>query len=560
MPAQSNTPELITSAGDRSRYTAFFEPWWAWTLVLVFILVALTRIFSTYSIFSQTYDEPAHIARGMEWLDKGEYTYFLEHPPLAPVMVAAGPYLYGARATSHPSRFQEGNAILHTDGAYFRNLTLARLGTLPFFILATLTLWLWAKRDFNVAAGLLAAGIFTTLPSTLAHSGLATTDMAFTAMFLLSLFAFRLWLERPALPRSVFLGTALGLVLITKFSALAYFPISAACITLVYASQHGRSRSLLSIPWIRWAGSAAVVALLCGFVIWSGYRFSFGTAESLPGVLADLPLPAPEFILGIRTVINHNNEGHLSFLLGEAGRDGWWNYFPVVIAVKTPLAILALLIIGSTTIVGRVRSGRGADSRLIPALASLAILGFAMTSNINIGQRHILPIYPFFAMIAGFGAYTLWCKVRPQPIARTVLVLLLIAYGVSTGLAHPNHLAYFNEMAKSHPENVLVDSNLDWGQDIYRLAVRLEERNIDELWSCLHSSHRRPDLVKLGLPPVDKLPPYKERSGWIAVSMTCLKLGTLEPPYDQYDWLEAHEPVERIGRSIFLYYIPPEGD
>jgi hypothetical protein len=184
------------------------------------------------------------------------------------------------------------------------------------------------------------------------------------------------------------------------------------------------------------------------------------------------------------------------------------------------------------------------------------MLGVAMTSNINIGQRHILPVYPFLTMVAGYGAFHLWSGVRQKRIGQGLLIGLLLWYLGSTALAHPDYLAYFNELAGDHPENILVDSNLDWGQDIYRLSRTLKEKDIEPSWGCLHSSHRNPDLLTLGVPSIRKLPPYREKTGWIGMSLMCLKLGTLEPPYDQYAWLENQEPVERVGKSINLYFIP----
>jgi 4-amino-4-deoxy-L-arabinose transferase-like glycosyltransferase len=536
-----------------------FQPLFAWIAVVLLIGVGVARIGLTYPVFSQTYDEPAHIARGMEWLDKGQYTYFLEHPPLAPVMVAMLPYLFGARSSGLPSRFAEGNSILHTGGAYLRNLTLARMGILPFFVLSTLTVWLWAKRDFGWQAALLSVGLFTSLPSILAHSGIATTDMAFTATFLLGLFAFRLWLEHPTIQRSILLGIIIALSMLAKFSALVFLPVAGGCIVLVYLYKSRKSPGFLGYPVRRWLGAVAIAVLTGFFVIWGGYRFSVGPVKALPGVLSELQLPAREFIRGIQTVMQHNDEGHLSYLLGDVEQNGWWYYFPVVIVVKTPLPFLGLFFIGLIGTIKRIGTRRDEVQLLVPVLVSLGVLGVAMTSNINIGQRHILPMYPFLAMTAGYGALYLWTISGYQQFSRLVAIGLVSWYLVSTIAAHPDYLAYFNELAGGHPENIVVDSNLDWGQDILRLSKTLSERDIEPTGECLYSSHGNRDLIALGLPRMKKLLPYREKTGWIAISVMCLKMGTLEPPYDQFAWLEAYEPVERVGKSIFLYFIP-KGD
>src|SRR5262249_14420063 len=147
--------------------------------VLVFltlVLVATLRIVSTYQVFSETADEPAHIACGMEWLSKGTFSYEPKHPPLARVATALGPFLYGERAHGISPWWQEGLAIL-TREHHYRNLALARLGILPFFWLGCVVVYLWSKRYLPEPGPAFAVLSFTFLPAILAHSGLATTDL-----------------------------------------------------------------------------------------------------------------------------------------------------------------------------------------------------------------------------------------------------------------------------------------------------------------------------------------------------------------------------------------------
>ena len=148
------------------------------TLIL---LQGVGRIVATYPVFSHTWDEPAHVATGMEWLDRGSYTYETLHPPLARVMVALGLWLTGSHSAGLPNIWDEGDAILHMSGDYAWSLALARLGVLPFFLLAAGLVWRWGLEFFGQRAALAATVLFTTLPPVVAHAGLATTDMAVTA-------------------------------------------------------------------------------------------------------------------------------------------------------------------------------------------------------------------------------------------------------------------------------------------------------------------------------------------------------------------------------------------
>lgn len=136
---------------------------WAWGAALwALIGIGIVRIVLTYGVFNQTYDEPAHIASGMEWLDQGQYRYEFQHPPLARILVALGPYLAGSR--SHGlGMWQEGEAILHA-GDYWSTLTVARMGILPFFVLACVIVWKWTRHLFGKPAGLVAVLLFSNLP------------------------------------------------------------------------------------------------------------------------------------------------------------------------------------------------------------------------------------------------------------------------------------------------------------------------------------------------------------------------------------------------------------
>src|SRR5215467_4246396 len=160
--------------------------------------IALFRITSTYHVFNATIDEASHIAGGIEWWDKGTYTLETKHTPLARVSVALGPYLAGVRWMGF-KKWQDTFPILSSTGNYWHNLTLGRIGVLPYFVIATLVAFFWAKRLFGTTAGVLAVAVFTELPTILAHSSVATTDVALTAMFCCTLYFFTVWLREPNL-------------------------------------------------------------------------------------------------------------------------------------------------------------------------------------------------------------------------------------------------------------------------------------------------------------------------------------------------------------------------
>src|SRR5208282_5889468 len=152
---------------------------------------------TTYRIFTQTWDEPIHIASGMEWLDHGRYQLDPIHPPLARILMAIGPYLDGSRFPIAGLRQDTrpvvaGNLILYKSD-YWRTLSLARIGILPFFILACVMVWAWTSHLFGRATGLLAVFLFSNLPPILGHAGLATTDMALAGTLAAALYALTMY-------------------------------------------------------------------------------------------------------------------------------------------------------------------------------------------------------------------------------------------------------------------------------------------------------------------------------------------------------------------------------
>src|SRR5690349_2407618 len=172
-------------------------------LIAICIAFGALSIASTYRIFSHTYDEPAHLAAGLELLDSGIFSYEQQHPPLARLAVALGPYFLGARSHHLPDIFDEGLAILYEGGDYAKILRAARLGVLPFFVAFVALAAAWAWHDFGAVAGTITALVLSTTPPVLAHGGLATTDLAVAAMILTALFAFRLWLDNPDLRHGI---------------------------------------------------------------------------------------------------------------------------------------------------------------------------------------------------------------------------------------------------------------------------------------------------------------------------------------------------------------------
>lgn len=524
----------------------------AFTISLALIAVAVVRVVSTYPVFSHTFDEPAHIAAGMEWLDQRAYSLEHQHPPLARVMTALLPYLVGERSGHHRDIVEAGTEILYRRDHYGRVLALARMGTLPFLCLAALIVYAWSRRYFGAAVSVVAVFLFTQLPAILAHAGLATTDMAATALVGATAYALLVWSEEPTVQRTLVAGGCLGLAVLSKFSSLVFVPAALVVMCGWYlVTERPSFHSLLSLARSRLA-LLPLGLVAASIVIWAGYRFSFGPVHFAP-----VRIPAPELYSGIAAVLEHNRIGHFSYLLGQRSQSGWWYFFPVALTVKMPLAFLLLALGGVVVSVWRKTPARW------PLAYVAALLSCAMLSRINIGTRHILPIYIGLAILGAIFAVACVRQWRANRTLAGAGIALLVWFTVSVGFNHPDYIAYFNVLAGPEPERVLVDSDLDWGQDLKRLATRLREigaREVAGLPPALKGREvLRMHLAKMGFPPVRDFDPLKPSPGWNAVSVTMLKLrlGLGDARSQPVWWPEVIAPTERVGKSILLYYVPP---
>ncbi len=355
------------------------------------IVVALVLVAATHRVFAPVVDEPVHIAAGYEWWHCNP-GYDPPHPPLAR-LIEAWPLRH--IVTPPPVDLgHHGLAILNDGGDMLRHLARARMGNLLFLAIALLCTIAWGLRSGRGVA-LLAAATLASMPPILGHAGLATTDMAVAAMLPLALLAFDRWLRERTIANALLLGLAIGLGVLAKFSFLPFFPVCALAIMIARRPAVQLSRSAAGLL------AAAAVAFI---VIWAGYLFTLGTPETWP----NLRVPAPAFVDGVTAVQRHNALGHDSYLFGEVRRFGWWYYFPVVFFFKTPLPFLLFVVTGIAVIVTRRREQL--DLVLIPLALMLSVL----PSTINIGIRHILPIYPPLCVVAAIGVVEAWRNARAR--------------------------------------------------------------------------------------------------------------------------------------------------
>jgi len=571
---------------------------------LLLVFACTLAITATYDKLSHTIDAPNHIATGMEWLQDGTYIMWTENPPLARAAVALGPYLDGAEIpdADNPEALRTksgieancgmagglGSYLLYETGGYQRTLSLARAGTLPFFLLAAAVLWLWLGRDHPLA-GFLAIAAFCTLPAILAHSGLATTDIAFVAVFLLFVWRLVGWLEDSTIVQSIFLGLSIGLAVATKFTSLVFIP--AASLALVAArawGERGRDQNHWKVWGRRILQAFLVSAPVGATLIWAAYRFSLGTLSDLPqhlcgwqvygpdvgglrgsiaNALVEVTLPAPEFLHGILVLLAHNHAGHWAYTLGEVSLTGFWYFYPLALLVKTPLAFMVLFVLGFVLVLRR----RGESAWWVSGIyGAILLIMLALTrSQVNIGLRHALAVYALAAVVTATALASALKHLDgvKHRVAGLLISAILIWQIVSTSAAFPNFLTYFNPIAGDDPGEFLVDSDLDWGQGVFQLEEFFSHHEADVVQIVYFGSAR---LCEHELPRLRKLPIGRRVKGWVVISEFYYREAASfvmvepcgpkiiyrdQPGKGWFSWLQDHEPIAILGRSTRVYYI-----
>ena len=567
----------MSSPPNRRRYSAIVG-------ALLFALFASLLAHTAWRK-SPTWDEVGYFGLGAYLLKTGKWDVAAaaSHPPLA-YFVHSLPLLWrpldaelwkpaahvaGDLSYLRSADLERGNALLldpaHNGEAwFFACRAMSLLFALPLFA----CLSSWAAGISGARHSLIALCLAAMSPNMLAHSALITTDFALTATFFCAVFSVRQVLLRPTRSRLLIAGIASGLALSTKLSALILLPavLMAAVWFLLNRPAAGVSLAALFAleekPGAGCGVAAAVWVTLAFFVVVIAHGFQI----------------EPYFAV-MRSQLWDLSSGHQAYLMGEISTRGWWYYFPFAFAIKTPLPLQILAGAGvAALVVSGSRRSRSERAELGLILIPPTLFAFAFVvagGGKNIGLRYLLPVYPFLFLWAGgaFASASVNDRTRSFPAPRLgwrrpLLALLLIWMAVGTWRIHPHYLAHFNELVggPAHGHRYLVDSNLDWGQDLKGLKEYVQSRGLQSIKLSYFGSVD-PALYDLSYEwlPSFVLPARGRRhvelptTGTIAISATNL-VGLYMSGYghgaELFSWLEEREPSARIGYSIFVYDIP----
>ena len=536
---------------------------------------------------SITFDEGPHLAAGYTLLRTGDLRLqpVHIHPPLGNVLAALP--LLGFSDLPDPRSvpgWEIASLSAVTDAVvwqYPHPQRLAFAGRFPIILMTMLlaaVVYRWARDLGGPWAGLLALTLCAFDPNIVAHGSLVTTDMPVTLWGTAALFLTARLLRRPRRGYWASAGLALGLALASKVSAISLLPV----LGLLW---------LLGprLPWRRRLLATAGALALAGLVLWAAYGFELRAVAGFP-----LPLPAATHLEIYRSLQEHYRLGHPSFFLGQNGDQGWRAYFPVAFLLKTPLPTLVLLIASCWLQVSgcrfQVTAGnlKPVTCNLKPILRTwspmllfpLVYVVSSLFSSVNIGYRHLLPVLPFlFVLVSRPASRILHLASYPQPThhaprttlhvsrftlhaSRLTLSALLLWLIVGTLRISPNDLAFFNELAggPAGGYRYLVDSNLDWGQNLWQLRDWMAANGVERVYYA-HFSPANPAVYGIQadfLPPDPRALPFAPLDpapGVYAIGATALQ-GAYTPDVNTYAWFRTHAPTARLGYALFLYEVP----
>ncbi len=544
---------------------------------------------------SATFDEGVHVVAGYFYWAAGDFRFNPESGnltqrwaalPLLAQDVTVPPPGYPPRrqgnvwATSRDVLYNLGN---DADAMLFAARSMIAL----FSVALGGLVYAWSRSLFGRRGALLSLALYAWSPTILAHSRLVTADLAAALFFLLAVGAVSRLLERVTAGRLAAAGGAAAGLVLTKMSWLLVLPMAAVLVAArlfqpaPWTASFGRGSLAARSVGRRLALAAvagAVVTVLVVALIWTAYGWRFhaagdadaggtflhswesrleGAGGAAPAIrwARDHRLLPEAFLWGLAYTLQ-TTQGRGAFLNGEYSTTGWWTFFPYAFLYKTPLPFLGLLMLaGAAWLTGR---GGGRASTL-PLWVLAGLYGAAsIASPLNLGHRHLLPVYAVLFILAGRAAG--WLSGPGRRTAGIAVVVLLGLFAVDSWRIRPHYLSYFNALAGGPEKGYehLVGSSIDWGQDLPALAEWLERNRSPEpvyvayLGTAIPAYYGIDARWLFSYFPLDVPdPPLPLEGGTYCVSATLMQ--TVETPR-LGPWTDAYEDEYQTRRREMIAF------
>ncbi len=569
---------------------------------------------------SLTMDELAHIPAGYGYMHEKDYRLNPEHPPLLKDL-AVIPLLFmnlnfdkefGAWKDDVNGQWAMGWKFIFDSGNDTEKMIFwSRIPMILILLILGIYIFRWAKELFGPKPALFALFLFSFSPTFIAHGRYVTTDVGAAAAFFIATYYFVKCLSAEAsgeggakIKHLILAGIAFGIAQLIKFSLFLLVPFFGLLLLIwIFIKWRDGKRNLFKL-FIVYSLKFIVILVIGYLVIFPLYQYhvlnyppekQVSDTESLMAShrvrplanslvwMADKPILRAygQYLLGLIMVFQRAAGGNTTFFIGEVSNVAWPQYFPVVYAIKTPLVLHILTIIALLFIAWQIKkpfwkkiftrtikSGKSHFPELAMLIFIIVYWVLSIKSNLNIGVRHVLPVFPFvYILISGqFKRIFEYAKNKKKLfiVYCSLFIVLLAWYAISSLSIFPYYLTHFNELVGGAKNGYIyvADSNLDWGQDLKRLAKWLDENNIKKIKvAYFGGSDTNYYLGDKYEPWWGDKNPEEAKGSWLAISGTLLQGGRAisTKGFDQstmhYMWLNEYEPVVVIGNSIFVYYI-----
>lgn len=585
---------------------------------LIIVVAALVLAYLSVWNDSPIVDEIPHIGAGYSYIEKRDMRLNPEHPPLAKDLAGIALHFLNLNNDAFTTKFWNEdingqwnfgrNLIFNSGNDAIKVAHVAKLSIFIFFILSAVIIYIWTKELFGPVAALMALFLFSFSPTVMAHSRFVTTDTPALLGVLLSTYFFIKFLKKPNYKTLIIAGLAFGVAQLTKYSLFLLIPYF-GLLALGYGWLNVEKHKLRHA--IRY-GLLSVAIIIVGYVVvvWPVYGLhiinypperqksdtvyllgSYGNRAIADRVIeiSDRPYirSAAQYGLGLLMVTQRSIGGNTTYFLGEVRSQAWKKYFPIVYFIKEPLAFWGLIIMVIYYLISawkfnfqafRSSTSKWLDKNFdqLAMLMWLAIYWFvSIRTNLNIGVRHLMPVYGFTYILIAGGLSALMKNIdfklknlSPKLLILNFLPLILFGWYLFENLKiYPYYITYFNQTVggPAGGHKYVVDSNLDWGQDAKRLADWVRANDIQEkiyldYFGWTDQSYYYPDKynwLSVGrFKSVSDFFNENPQGGWIAVSAT-FYMGSREKPKTSYAWLDEFKPVAIIGNSIFVWHLTP---
>jgi len=543
------------------------------------IVIVLLTLFFLQCVLSMkeksaTFDEGNHLISGYTHLIMHDLRMTPEQPPLTKIL-AGLPLLF--LNLKNPNEFESWNLTKeakYIDAYKFSNEFLYHsgqdadkilfLGRLPSVFIALLLgyfVFLWTKQLYGLLCGYFALFLYAFSPNIIAHSQVVTPDIGLSCIILITLYYLRKFLKTKSYKTFLISSLCLGIALLTKFSALILLPLFLV-IFYFYLPERLNKKPVWKFILLYFF----LMLFIAFIIVWLGYGFEYGNIllkkESHPSavqllskylpskhidflinLLEKIKIPFPSFFLGIAQIKLPLRD---TFVWGKYYQGSPWFGYLFAFLIKTPIPSLIFIFVTLYYFLRKkTLSPKEEWFLLIPVIG---FLFFSTIARFGLQLKYILPIYPFLFI---FSSQIIKLPILNQFKYKLIFALLCLWYLIGTLNIYPHYLAYFNEFVggAKNGYKYLVDSNLDWGQDLKLLKQYLEKNNIKEIYLAYFGT-AEPDYYKINY---KKLEPFKKVSGIIAISATYLQ--GVHTAKGGYDWLKKYEPVDNLGYSILIYNI-----